>query len=104
MSSVARFSSCVQLARPRMYALAVLVLLVIMFGLLWAPSALAVGITVTGTVTDEVGVDVDAGIVATYGAAINPTTVTTQTFVAQGMMSGLVGLSSGKWDAHSFGS
>ena len=38
--------------------------------------------------TNSVGVDLDANIVATYDAAVNPATATTDTFVAQGMMSG----------------
>ena len=55
-----------------------------------APPALAAGIVVTDPITNEVGVDLNANIVATYTAAISPTTVTTQTFVAQGMMSGFI--------------
>ena len=67
-------------------ALAVVCLLAFM----GAPPVLATGITTTDPITNEVGVDLDADIVATYDAAIKPTTVTTQTFAAHGMMSGLI--------------
>ena len=51
-------------------------------------SAMAAGIVVTDPITNEVGVDIDADISAGFSAAISSTTVTTQTFVVHGTMSG----------------
>ena len=52
---------------------------------LGATPALAAGIETTEPITNAVGVDLNANIVATYTAAISPTTVTTRTFVTQGI-------------------
>ena len=60
-----------------------------MVGAAWAGApALAAGVVATDPITNEVGVDLDSDIGATFNAAISPSTVNVGTFVAQGMMSG----------------
>ena len=50
--------------------------------------AWAAGIISTDPITNAIGVDLDADIEVTYNSPISPTSVTTQTFVVQGMQSG----------------
>lgn len=51
-------------------------------------STRAAGIISTDPITNEVGVDLAANIEVTYSSPVSPTTVTTHTFVVQGMLSG----------------
>jgi hypothetical protein len=74
----------------RMVLMAVALGSVALYALVAAPPALATGITVTDPITNEVGVDLDGDIVATYDGAIQTSTVNTRTFAAHGMMSGLI--------------